>query len=413
MLDISLQHSTSTIADCRAASARQVGALLAAAVHLDSILNAKNQSLKIYVDGWSHVFGAQPSCVDLPELTFDNYRECLKSNKNCRIYSFASPFFKGRMRISGSFDRLIDVLYSINISNDVSQSLEEKFFLFAFKNLKEWMPWFAKRFESDFHYSLDARAYELFLDPYLQYTCGRVLPGTRSVDEAQIEKFKLIASWVCEQLGTIKNRRHLDIGCGWGGLISYFRSFYGTESIGLTNCEAQSRYILDQFGFETILGDFTCLQQIKGQFDFVTVIGMSEHVVGRLKDKLLENVFHCLKDNGVLYVQTIEKPELWIGGDAYRIAQELIFPGHDLDFQVEAERRFVAAGFKIVHAENHTMDYADTTGEWAKRVNREFSKLKSLIGTKKANLFLMYLLYASKLFRYGRGKLMRYALTKG
>src|SRR5258708_28301692 len=108
----------------------------------------------------------------------------------------------------------------------------------------------------------------------------------------------------------------------------------------------------------------------------------------------------------------MEKPDLLIGGDAYRIAQDVIFPGHDLDFQFEAERRFVRAGFKIAHAENHSKDYAYTTGEWAKRVNQNFSKLEDLIGTKKASLFLMYLLYASKLFRHGRGKLMRYVLIK-
>lgn len=316
------------------------------------------------------------------------------------------------MRLGGPLNALVDIMYSINVENDKSQSVAEKVSVFLFRKLKEISPAFTRKFESDFHYSLDARAYELFLDRHLQYTCGRVGPTTRSIDEAQLEKFKLIDNWASERIGTLKNKRHLDIGCGWGGLISYFRENYGTNSIGLTNIAAQKEYIYNRFGVPTILGDFTAIDKIEEHFDFVTVIGMSEHVVGGLKDKLLENIRNCLKDDGVLYFQTIAKPDQWIGGDASRLVQEFIFPGHDLDTQIEAERRFYKAGFRIVHAENHATDYAYTTGEWAKNVNRNFVHLKALIGIKNANLFLMYLLYASKLFASGRGKLMRYSLVK-
>ena len=126
---------------------------------------------------------------------------------------------------------------------------------------------------------------------------------------------------------------------------------------------------------------------MKGNFDLVTVVGMSEHVVGRLKDKLLLNIHACLHDDGILYFQTIAKPDQWIGGDAYRLVQEFIFPGHDLDTQVDLERRFARTGFKIVHVEDHAMDYAYTTGEWAKNVIANFPRLKALIGLRNANLF--------------------------
>ena len=348
MVDISLAVNRS-FGGIRAAtiSASQATALRAAAATLDSILRQNNQSLTISVGNWNAILGSARGSVGVPEFSFESYRECLNTLRRCRLYDFASAFFKGRIRIAGTTDAIVDILYSINLRTDVPQSVEEKLFFFAFRKLKEWAPGFAKRFESDFHYSLDVGAYELFLDKYLQYTCGRVLPNTRSVDEAQVEKFKLIANWVGEHLGTLKNKRHLDIGCGWGGLISHFRDTYETDSIGLTNCAAQSNYISDRYGFLTIQDDFSYIGQLQDQFDFVTVIGMSEHVVGGLKDKLLNNIARCLKKEGVLYFQTIEKPDVWIGGDAYRIAQELVFPGHHLDSQKEAERRFDKAGFRI------------------------------------------------------------------
>jgi cyclopropane-fatty-acyl-phospholipid synthase len=393
-------------------SARQASSLLAAGKMLDSILKESNLSVKISVGAWNNLFGSRATHSAAPELIFSSYDECLKAIRNCRLYNFAISFFKGRMRIVGPVDEIVNVLYAVNIRSDLPQSIEEKLTLFLFRTSKRWVPRLALRFESNFHYSLDVRAYRLFLDPYLQYTCGRFLSDTDSVDKSQIQKFELIKTWVSEQLGTIERKQHLDIGCGWGGLVSYFRESYGTESIGLTNCGAQRDYIHKQLGVQPIFGDFTAINHFKNQFDFVTVIGMSEHVAGALKDKLLKAISRALKDDGVLYFQSIQKPDLWIGGDAYRVAQELIFPGHDLDFQQEAERRFIAAGFKIVHSEDHSLDYARTTGEWAARVNRNFSELEVQIGTNNASLFLMYLSYASKLFENGRGKLMRYALVK-
>src|SRR5258708_26237914 len=165
MADLSLRYANSRSAARPAISARQISALLIVATRLDKILKANDQSLKISVHGWNVVFGAQTKRDGLPVLTFDKYRECLKAIKHCRLYSFASPFFKGTMRISGSVDRLVDVLYSIKVQSDVPQSLEEKVSLFVFKTLKEWIPCLTKRFESAFHYSLDVEHYNLCLYP--------------------------------------------------------------------------------------------------------------------------------------------------------------------------------------------------------------------------------------------------------
>jgi cyclopropane fatty-acyl-phospholipid synthase-like methyltransferase len=413
MVDISLADGRSAFAASTQISARHASALMAAAKRLDAILKIEEQSLKLSVGGWSALLGrTDVGAETVPELVFTNYRDCVGALQRCRLYYFARPFFLGRVRIRGAIEPLIDILYTINIRNDVPQSTEEKLSLFLFKKLKEWVPLFATRFESGFHYSLDARAYSLFLDRYLQYTCGRFNAGANSIDEAQTEKFELIANWVSGEIGTLKGKRHLDVGCGWGGLVAYFREFYETDSVGLTNCAEQGIYMEHKFKLRPILGDFTCIAGAKEEFDFITVIGMSEHVVGKLKDRLLEIVHEALKPGGMLYFQTIAKPDQWIGGDTYRVAQELIFPGHDLDRRSEAEARFAKSGFEIVHVQDHTADYARTTGEWAKLVSENFDALKAIIGPKNAGLFLMYLLYASKLFKMGRGKLMRYALVK-
>lgn len=413
MSEITLAVSRSKPLRLRRISAHRAHSLSNAARHLDQILKADNRCLRVSVGDWSTILGIPAASTNLPELTFQTYKDCKSALLSCRLHTLAVLFFRGRLTVSGAIDNIIDALYSINIRNDQPQFTKEKIAFYLFRKLKERAPSFARRFESNFHYSLDAEAYELFLDPYLQYTCGRFHSATTSLEEAQLEKFRLIKDWASERIGPIRGKKHLDVGCGWGGLISYFRQHYGTASIGITNCISQKRYISDRFGIRDILlGDFTIMRELKREFDLITVIGMSEHVVGGLKNTLLQNMRECLKDEGVLYFQTITKPDVWVGGDAYRVAQELIFPGHDLDTQRQAEERFAAAGFKIIHAEDHSLDYAHTTREWATRVKRKFARIEGILGPKDASLFLLYLLYASKLFENGRGKLMRYALIK-
>ncbi len=397
----------------KAPSARQVQKLLDSAKSLEALLKSEGHSLKIAVGDWSTMLGAKKYSTHIPVFNFSDYRACARALQSPRLYTFAVLFFRNKLVISGSLESVIDILYSINIGNDAPQSVQEKYAFLIFRTIKAVFPWFARRFESNFHYSLDARAYELFLDKYLQYTCGRFLPKTSSIDEAQIEKFRLIQDWVSETIGGLRGKTHLDVGSGWGGLVAYFSQHYGTKSIGLTNCAPQSDYAAQKFGISnTLVDDFSSLENMQEVFDFVTVIGMSEHVVGPLKDKLLQDVHARLRDGGVLYFQTIAKPDVWVGGDAYRIAQKLIFPGHDLDTQEQCEARFARAGFQVAHAEDHSSDYARTTYEWGSRLRANFPQFEKLIGLRNASLFLLYLFYASKLFNTGRGKLLRYALVK-
>jgi cyclopropane fatty-acyl-phospholipid synthase-like methyltransferase len=397
----------------RALSRRQIRRLLCQAKPLDALLKAEGHSLKIALGNWSTVLGAAKYSAATPQLEFSSYGTCSMALRSARLYTFAMLFFRGKLTISGALEDVIEVLYSINIRNDARQTIHEKFAFLIFRALKIIAPWFARRFESNFHYSFDAHAYELFLDPYLQYTCGRFLPTTTSLDDAQIEKFRLIRDWVSETIGPLEGKTHLDVGSGWGGLVAYFARHYGTRSTGLTNCAPQAEYAAQRFGTEnTILGDFSSLENLEDQFDFVTVIGMSEHVVGPLKDKLLRQIHNRLKDRGVLYFQTIIKPDIWVGGDAYRIAQKLIFPGHDLDTQEECEARFARAGFQISHAADHSWDYARTTHQWGIRLRENFSQFEKIIGLRNASLFMLYLFYASKLFGAGRGRLLRYALVR-
>lgn len=352
--------------------------------------------------------------ADTPVLQFRTSRGLVSSLWKPRLLSLARAYFDDDLILGGSSHVLVEALYFLNIRFDRKATAYERLTRYVFHTRKYLSRSFAMSFESDPHYSLDASAYELFLDKHLQYTCAVFENEDIDLDSAQERKFKLISSLFSDHVGSLEGKKHLDIGCGWGGLIDYFQSFLGTESLGITNCQAQSEYIKMNSGAKVFFGDYSelSLQHNAASFDIVTIVGMSEHVVGVEKERLIQVAYDMLKPGGLLYFQSIAKPDCWIGGDAYRIAQEFVFPGHDLDTEEQMGERFRNVGFREVYRANHSGDYARTTMEWFQRISVNSGKFEELVGTRNRRIFEMYLLFASKLFGSGRGKLLRFALKK-
>ncbi|MFH1947521.1 MAG: class I SAM-dependent methyltransferase [Candidatus Magasanikbacteria bacterium] len=92
----------------------------------------------------------------------------------------------------------------------------------------------------DVHYGWSAEAFALFLDqPYMQYTCGRLSgDDSANLEQAQLNKLELITRWLKLKHG----QRHLDVGCGWGGLMKFFADHYSTTSHGVTLSAEQVDY---------------------------------------------------------------------------------------------------------------------------------------------------------------------------
>ena len=110
----------------------------------------------------------------------------------------------------------------------------------------------------------------------MQYTCGRFERGDEDIDQAQIAKFELIERLAAERLGGLSGKEHLDIGCGWGGMVGYFRDKIGMQSVGNTNCAPQALYARRRYKADVILCDFSRLADLGKKFDLITIVGMIE-----------------------------------------------------------------------------------------------------------------------------------------
>jgi cyclopropane-fatty-acyl-phospholipid synthase len=368
--------------------------------------------LSVYTDGKIYEIGELDR--GSKRIEFDLESKSLLDDllSHFNLYKFAKMYFDGRLTPVSDISEFIDFIYDVNLSFDQAQTYREKAKILLFCALKKWVPKIGERFESDFHYALSANAYSMFLDKNMQYTCGYFLKNNDSLDQSQINKFELIKIYVEKNICNNKHVSHLDIGCGWGGLARFMSEKFGFVTTAISNNKVQVDYARSINGVNAKFGDFTLMKEVDQMYDLITIVGMAEHLTASRRDQLFRMAKEKLYSQGIIYFQCIAKPKAWIGGDAYRIAFETIFPGHFLEDNSTMERRFDKMGLDVLFAEDHGRHYEKTLSCWASNLSERKNEIISIIGQKNYRMLYGYIIYGQKLFENGRGSLMRYILVK-
>jgi cyclopropane-fatty-acyl-phospholipid synthase len=394
-------------------SADSVDFLAVGTRRLAAILSARGLCGRVTLGKNTIVVGDQRAADrDTAEFIFVSEAVFQRLFRHLRLFDFAMAYLDGDLKISGPMPKAVDVLDAMNTATDRRQTFGEYVKLLLFRVVKAITPARAQKFDSLDHYAQSARAYELFLDDRLQYTCGRFETGTEDIDQAQSAKFRMIEGLANKYHGPLKGKDHLDIGCGWGGMMSYFRDEIGTRSIGNTNSPHQAEYARRRFNCDVIFGDFDVLKNSERRFDLITVVGMIEHLTPYRRSQLLKIVRRLLKDDGVLYLQSVCKPAVWFGGDAYRIAQREVFPGHYLETPAETATRLTKSGFTVLEQFEHGHDYGHTLARWAEKTQQNEAEMTALVGPRQYRLYLGYLAFGAKLYFNGEGSLFRCVAKK-
>src|SRR5437764_11716850 len=131
----------------------------------------------------------------------------------------------------------------------------------------------ADRTDIDFSYTLTDRVIRLSLGDLADFS-GAKYDGdfTLTLEQAQRRKHDYIAA----QIGIGPDRRILDLGCGWGGLLNYIRN-QGAHGVGVTLSSAQVSSCR-RHGLEVYLYDARRLTRSTfGPFDAVASLGAFEH----------------------------------------------------------------------------------------------------------------------------------------
>jgi cyclopropane-fatty-acyl-phospholipid synthase len=243
----------------------------------------------------------------------------------------------------------------------------------------------ADRDDLEFTYSLIDRVFRLSLGDLADFS-GAKYDGdfSLSLEEAQRRKHEYVA----EQIGIGPGRRVLDLGCGWGPLLSFIRSRGGT-GVGVTLSSAQAA-ACRRHGLDVHLYDARRVTPDRfGAFDAVASLGAfehfcspKEHSAGRQEELyrgLFARIASLLPDGGRFYLQTmvfgrnmipldridIDAPR---HSDAWYLAlMGRQFPGSFLPYGEQQIVDSARPHFRLVASTSGRLDYIETIRQWRER----------------------------------------------
>jgi cyclopropane-fatty-acyl-phospholipid synthase len=216
---------------------------------------------------------------------------------------------------------------------------------------------------------------------------------------------------ICRKLRLQPGDRFLDIGSGWGALVSHAALHYGVSAFGVTLSEEQAKLArekAEQLGIADrvtiVLQDYRSLD---ARFDKIASIGMFEHVGIDNHPAYFAAVNRLLEPGGLYLHHAIARPAK--GTDKrfrkmraeYKALTRYIFPGGELDHLGMSIANLERAKFEIHDVEGWRRHYARTTRIWWENLSRNRAAAEAEVGPDKTRLWLLYLAGCSLAFERG------------
>ncbi len=263
-----------------------------------------------------------------------------------------------------------------------------------------------------YHYDISNEFYKLFLDENMIYTCA-YYRSESDLSQAQKDKLDLI----CKKLRLKPGEKLLDIGCGWGGLISWAAKHYGVHAHGITISESQLQYAkswIDRQGLsDRCKVTITDYRDITGEYDKMVSVGMFEHVGIKNLPIYFETARKHLKEKGLFLNHgiTVSSSRKKVTPES-KFMDKYIFPGTELDLISNVLRETEKAGFEVIDVESLRPHYAQTLRHWAERLNERKEEALQQVGEEKFRAWLLYLASCSYAFERGDVNLYQVLLSK-
>ena len=266
----------------------------------------------------------------------------------------------------------------------------------------------------EFHYDLGNEFYKMWLDDSMAYSAGMYIEPTQTLQDAQINKFKLMF----ERLDLKPEHTVLEIGSGWGGFAIYAAKHAGchVHSITLSHEQlAEARLRAEQAGVaDLVTFEIRDYRDVNEVYDRVVSIEMYEAVGEEYWPGYFESIASALKPGGRAAIQGITiNPAIF---DHYRtkrdFIQKYIFPGGMLCPPGKFEDLSRGAGLRPADAGFYAEDYADTLAQWHRNVLSVREKIVAQFDQRFLNMWRYYLSYCECGFRVGSIDLMQITLHK-
>jgi cyclopropane-fatty-acyl-phospholipid synthase len=278
------------------------------------------------------------------------------------------------------------------------------------------------------HYDVSNDFYRLVLGDSMTYSCAVFADPSDTLEQAQQNKYELIA----RKLGLEPEMRHLDIGCGWGGMLLHSAGRHGAVAVGVTLSHEQEELATKRVAeagladrVDVRLQDYRDVHD--APFDAISSIGMFEHVGRARMQEYFSRIYDLLRPGARLLNHAIGRPgypqpDTSLGrvtATARRVAQAVgssttsrihsdfmqryVFPDGELHEVGVVVSMLQETGFEVRHVETLREHYALTLRRWVANLEDNWDAAVAEVGPGRARVWRLYM--AASALGFERGDL--------
>ncbi len=361
-----------------------------------------------YADGSFDIYGTgEPWFKILAESRADLVR-LLKLDP----YALAIEFVKGSFLVEGDLVAAVHFYYAQPRSR-LHAGFRAALARFGIARLESWFQTKQQAAQNiRFHYDQSNDFYRLFLDSRMVYSCAYFKDAEQSLEEAQLRKL----GHICRKLDLRAGETFLDVGCGWGGLVTHAAEDYGVLSTGCTLSVEQFNFVNRQVA-ERALGqrvriELSDYRNVEGRFDKIASVGMFEHVGRRRLIDYFEVLNRLLRPGGLVLNHGITRPENVGDGPETLFVRRKFFPGGEIPHLSEVIRLAERAGFEVLDVENLRPHYALTCRAWVGRLQENITLCLRQVDHSVYRTWLLALATSAVCFEDGRLNINQVLLYK-
>lgn len=370
----------------------------------------KGQLRVIDAEGKSHLFGGrEPGPSVTMRLTDPSLYKSLFFNPELAA---GEAYMDGRMSFEDGGLRDFLTLFSVNRLSLGSYPLQKvlKTISRSLKRFQQANPIGKAQANVSHHYDIGNDFYKLFLDKGMQYSCAYFLSDEDTLEQAQQNKLRLIAS----KLNLKPGQQVLDIGCGWGDMALYLARMEDVKVLGVTlskeqcalaNEKAKALGLSDRVRFE--LRDY---RNVTETFDRIVSVGMFEHVGVHHYYEYFGKVNALLKSDGLMLLHSIG--HMSPPGTASPWLRKYIFPGAYSPALSEVFPAVENNSLWVSDLEFLRVHYAKTLKHWDDRFQANRAKVAEMYDERFCRMWEFYLISAEMMFRTGSQLVFHMQLSK-
>ena len=243
------------------------------------------------------------------------------------------------------------------------------------------------------HYDVGNPFYERVLGPSMTYTCALYRTADSTLEQAQHDKYELVADKLQLQPG----QRLLDVGCGWGGMVRHAAREYGVRALGVTLSRQQALWATEAIEREGLSHlaevrhlDYRHVEE--SGFDAISSIGLTEHIGLGHYTEYFRFLNGKLKPGGRLLNHCITNADLTRRHRPGGFIDRYVFPDGELATVGLLLRELNEnAGFEVQHVENLRQHYAMTLRDWCRNLDENWEECVALSDEATAKVWGLYM----------------------